>query len=202
VGGDYFDVRKFGSNKVALCIGDVAGKGMPAAMLMSNLQAQVKAYASDIRPPKDVCDQINRLTTNNNRVGKFITFFYGLLDGASRRFTYTNAGHNPPLLVRRDGKVVRLEEGGAILGVFPEYEYMEAQIELTPGDRLVMFTDGVSEVPDANGNDFGEERLTQLLKINRELDAAELQQKIIEAITVFSGGEFHDDVTLVVLALK
>src|SRR5262249_798444 len=124
VGGDYYDVRKFGSNKVAICIGDVVGKGMPAAMLMSNLQAQVKAYASESRPPKDVCEQVNQLTGNNIGTGKFISFFYGLLDGAARTMTYTNAGHNPPILVRRDGKVIRLEEGGAILGVFPEYEYM------------------------------------------------------------------------------
>jgi serine phosphatase RsbU (regulator of sigma subunit) len=202
VGGDYYDVLRFGAHKVALCIGDVVGKGMPAAMLMSNLQAGVKAYASEFTTPKGLCEQVNRLTSRNIGVGKFITFFYGLLDGEARRLTYTNAGHNPPVLVRRDGKVRRLDTGGALLGVFPDWKYEEAQIELAPGDRLLLFTDGVSEVQDGKGHDFGEGLLTDLLKANRELDAAELQQKVIEAITTFSGGNFDDDVTLILVAVQ
>src|SRR5206468_3476756 len=134
-------------------------------------------------------------------VGKFITFFYGLVDGEARRLTYTNAGHNPPIVLRRDGEVLRLDAGGALLGVFPDWKYVEAQIELAPGDRLILFTDGVSEVQDANGHDFGEDRLTDLLKINRELGAVELQQKVIEAITTFSADDFNDDVTLIILAV-
>jgi serine phosphatase RsbU (regulator of sigma subunit) len=201
VGGDYYDVLKFGTHKVALCIGDVVGKGMAAAMLMSNLQAAVKAYAFECTAPKDLCEQVNRLTSKNIEVGKFITFFYGLVDGESRRLTYTNAGHNAPILVQHDGKVLQLNTGGALLGVFPDWKYVEGQIELTAGDRLLLFTDGVSEVQDARGHDFGEKRLTRLLKTNRNLNVVELQQKIMETITTFSGGDFADDVTFVLLAV-
>ena len=169
---------------------------------MSNLQAGVKAYASEFTTPKNLCEQVNLLTSRNIGVGKFITFFYGLLDGRARRLTYTNAGHNAPLLVRHDGTVLRLDTGGAVLGVFPDWKYEEAQIELVPGDRLLLFTDGVSEVQDGKGHDFGENLLTDLLKANREFDAAELQQKVIDAITTFSGGNFDDDVTLILVAVQ
>jgi serine phosphatase RsbU (regulator of sigma subunit) len=201
VGGDYYDVLKFGPDKVAVCIGDVVGKGLPAAMLMSNLQAQVKVYASEVTMPGVLCEQVNRLTANHIGVGKFITFFYALLDSVSRQLSYTNAGHSAPILVRRNGEVRRLTEGGPLLGVFPDATYTEARITLAPGDRLVLFTDGVTEVQDANGTEFEEERLIQLLTAHRELDAQLLQEKIIEAITTFSDGEFHDDVTLLLLAL-
>ncbi len=202
VGGDYYDVIRFRSDKVALCIGDVAGKGLPAAMLMSNLQAQVKAYASEFIAPKDLCERVNRLTANNIGDGRFITFFYSLVDGATRRVTYTNAGHNPPILIRHDGKIIRLNEGGAVLGVFQDWQYEQAEIELAAGDRLVLFTDGVTEVLDAKGNDFGEDRLIQLLKTNRELGALEFQQKVIEDITPFCDGLFQDDVTVLLLAVR
>jgi serine phosphatase RsbU (regulator of sigma subunit) len=197
VGGDYYDVLKLGAGKTALCIGDVVGKGMPAALLMSNLQATVKAFASDSIAPKDICEQINRLTSQNISPGKFITFFYGLIDEESRHLTYTNAGHNPPIVVRRDGTILRLDVGGMVLGVFPDSQYTEGHVDLASGDQMVLFTDGVTEATSPDGQEFGEERLAELVSSGRELNAAQLQETIVQTITKFSRGNFHDDIALV-----
>jgi sigma-B regulation protein RsbU (phosphoserine phosphatase) len=168
---------------------------------MSNLQAAVKAFASESTASNVLCERVNQLISNNIARGKFITFFYGLVDGEARRLTYTNAGHNPPIVIRPDGTALRLDTGGALLGVFPDWKYQQGDIELGSGDRLVLFTDGVSEVQDSEGHEFGEERLIQLLTKSRELNAVELQQKVIGEITAFSSGDFHDDVTLLLMAV-
>ncbi len=199
VSGDYYDVFRLDEHKVALCIGDVVGKGMPAALLMSNLQAAVKAFASPSVTPRELCEQVNRLTSNNIGRGKFVTFFYAVVDGETRRLTYTNAGHNPPILLRRNGTAARLEEGGALLGVFPDWKYKQGEAELASEDRLLLFTDGVSEVQDSQENQYGEERLIELMKEYRHLGTADLVQKVIETVTEFSRGNFHDDVTLLAL---
>ena len=149
---------------MALCIGDVVGKGMPAALLMANLQAAVKVLASSFTKPEVLCEQLNRLTLNNIDQGKFITFFYGLVDTEALRLTYVNAGHNPPIMLRRDNTVLRLDEGGAVLGVFPSPKYLQGQVDLAPGGRLLLFTDGITEAEDSGGNQFGEDRLIQLLE--------------------------------------
>ena len=202
VSGDYYDVFRLDQHKIAFCIGDVVGKGMPAALLMSNLQATVKAFASACTTPRELCDQVNRLISNSIGRGKFITFFYAVVDGEARHLVYTNAGHNPPILVRHDGEVLRLDEGGALLGVFPEWKYGEGEVELASGDRLLLFTDGVSEVQDSHENQFGEERLIELLKGSRHLGPADLLQKVIETIAEFSRGNFHDDVTLIAMTAQ
>jgi serine phosphatase RsbU (regulator of sigma subunit)/DNA-binding winged helix-turn-helix (wHTH) protein len=199
VSGDYYDVLKFDEHRVALCIGDVVGKGMPAALLMSNLQAAVRVLASPSAKPEAVCEQVNRLTLNNIAEGKFITFFYGLVDTQARLLTYTNAGHNPPIMLRRDRTVLRLDEGGAVLGVFPDPMYRQGGVDLVLGDRLLLFTDGVSEAQDSEGHQFGEERLIQLLKDNSNLGASDLQQTVIKTVSEFSRGIFHDDVTAIAM---
>jgi serine phosphatase RsbU (regulator of sigma subunit) len=199
VSGDYYDVLKFDEHRVALCIGDVVGKGMPAALLMANLQAAVRVLASASVKPEALCEQVNRLTSSNITLGKFITFFYGLVDAKAQRLTYANAGHNPPIMLRRDMTVLRLDKGGAVLGVFLEPNYLQAEVDLAPGDRLLLFTDGVSEAQDSGGHEFGEERLIQLLKDNINLGAADLQRKVIKTISEFSRGIFHDDVTVVAM---
>src|SRR5262245_20187544 len=163
VSGDYFDVIQFDPGRAALCVGDVMGKGMPAALVMSNLQALVKAFAGASAQPQRLCEQINRAVCGNLREGRFITFFYGLFETASRRFVYANAGHNPPLLARRDGRMARLSEGGIVLGLFPERGYEQGEVRLRAGDRLLCFTDGVTEAANDAGELFGEERLLQLL---------------------------------------
>ncbi len=202
VSGDYFDLIQFDGRCAALCVGDVMGKGMPAALVMSNIQALVKTFAAATLPPGRLCEQINRAVCGNLPEGRFITFFYGLLDTASRRFTYANAGHNPPLLVRRDGRATRLTEGGTVLGIFPESRFAQGQVRVKPGDRLILFTDGITEAANDAGELFGEERLLRLLVERRAQSASELRETILGAVAEFSGGNFQDDVTLVALAVE
>src|SRR5262249_5951722 len=140
VGGDYFDVLKLNQNSVAVCIADVCGKGMPAAMMMSNLQATVRAYASEHMSPRDLCERVNRAmgaATQNT----FITFFSAVIGTNRKRLTYCNAGHNSPLLFRRTGSVEALDHGGAVLGVFGHWPYEQQEIRFDVHDRLLMYTD-------------------------------------------------------------
>jgi sigma-B regulation protein RsbU (phosphoserine phosphatase) len=201
VGGDYFDIHAFSEIKLAMSIADVSGKGMSAALLMSNLQAALKATASERVPPEQVCAKVNRIICDNVSPDKFITAFYGLLDGSCNRLVFTNAGHNAPILARRDGSWLRLSEGGVPLGLFPDWKYGRGEVQLTAGDRLVLFTDGVTEVGGADGEEFGEERLVTVLLENRHLSAEELQARILAEVAKFSGGRFEDDATLIVVAV-
>ena len=179
VGGDYFDIYAFSESKLAMSIANVSGKGMSAALLMSNLQAALKATASEAVPPEQLCAKVNRIICGNVSPGKFITAFYGLLDGSSNRLVYTNAGHDAPILTHRDGSWQRLGEGGAPLGLFPDWSYGRGEVQFAAGDRLVLFTDGVTEVSSAAGEEFGEERLVKVLLENRHLSAPELQERIL-----------------------
>ncbi len=202
VGGDYFDVFKFGASRLGLCIADVSGKGMPAALLMSNLQAVVKALAAENRSPKELVEKVNRVMSRNTTEAKFITLFYGLLDVDRKTLQYANAGHNAPVLTREDGVQVRLEQGGLIVGAFQESVYDQGEIDLRPGDRLVMFTDGLSEAVDGNGEEFGEERLAEASRCNRQLSAEALHRCLLDRVTDFCGGEFEDDATVLVVAVS
>jgi hypothetical protein len=200
MGGDYYDLLKLSERELAVCIGDVAGKGMPAALLMSGLQAAVRASASS--SPRDLCERVRRVVISSLSGGRFVTFFYATLDTATMRLRWCNAGHNAPILARADGTVVRLTEGGpAFTRLFRESGYEEREIALMPGDRLVLFTDGVSEATDADGDLFGEERIEELVADSRDLAAHELQRTIVDAAASFSGGELEDDLTLVVVCV-
>lgn len=202
VSGDYFDVLKFDDDRAALCIADVSGKGMPAALLMSNVQAAVKAFASASAAPAEVCEKVNRVVCSNTAEDKFITFFYCSLDATTGTLTYANAGHNAPILIRKDGALLLLERGGTVLGPFPEWEFEQGETSLRSGDRVLLFTDGITEIRNRDGEEFGEQRLNNLLISNRELGAAELQQAVMSAVAGFSGGDFQDDATLIVLSVN
>jgi sigma-B regulation protein RsbU (phosphoserine phosphatase) len=201
VGGDYFDVLPFDRETVGLCIADVAGKGLPAALLMSNLQAAVRGLASASLPANDLAARLNSLLCRNVASDRFITFFYARLDGPGRELHYVNAGHNPPIVVHRDGSHHRLEEGGGVLGVFPNHRYAAGSILLAPGDRLVLFTDGVTEAGNVDGEEFGEGRLVRLLEEHRTAGAGEIQQRILTAASEFSHGVWTDDATLLVMSV-
>ena len=202
VGGDYFDVLKFNEKSLAVCIGNVAGKGVPAALLMSNLQATVRGFAGLQVQPSDLCARVNRATLPYVGEDRFITFFYGLLDAPARRLSYVNAGHNPPLLVRRDGSCSRLREGGPVLALMPNWACPQGQVELAPGDRLILFTDGITEATDARGEEFEEERLIALVTTHRHLRPGAIREKIMAALREFTGDKWNDDATLLVLAVE
>jgi len=201
VGGDYFDILPLDEKMLGLCIADVAGKGMPAALLMSNLQAAVRGLSSLSIVPHLLCNRLNSIVYQNTDSDRFITFFYAQLEGPTRRLAYVNAGHNPPFVVRSDGSHERLRDGGPVLGVFDKRHYEMGSAELFPGDRMILFTDGVTEACSPDGEEFGEARLLRLLEDHRKLSADELQAKILTAVAEFSGGRWQDDATLVVLAV-
>ncbi|HUI40357.1 MAG TPA: SpoIIE family protein phosphatase [Terriglobia bacterium] len=198
LGGDYFDARKLSDRVLALSIADVSGKGTPAALLVSNLQAAVRASGSAEMPPRELCRRVNVLMRGNLGQEKFVTFFYALLD--EHKLTYSNAGHNPPVLVRGDGRVERLQEGGLVLGLAADSVYEEASVQLESGDRLLLFTDGLSEAANpSSGEEFGEERIIDIALACRTLSAKALEERLLTAALAFAG-TFEDDVTLVVLA--
>ncbi len=200
VAGDYYDALELPGGALGLCIGDVVGKGLPAALLMSSLQAAVKAVAPLTDSACEVCVGVRRVVVQNLSGGKFVTFFYARLEG--RRLVYANAGHNPPVLVRADGTAERLETGGGVMArFFANLPLAQGETALLPGDRLVLFTDGVSEARGVADEEFGEERLVELVRASRSLAAEELCERIVGAVAEFCGGRFQDDVTVLVMAL-
>ena len=202
VGGDCFDVIGFGRSRLALSIADVVGKGIPAALLMSNLQAAVRAFATEAAQPAELCQQVNRILCGNIAEGRFISFFYCTFDNDLGALTFANAGHYPPILVRADGSVERLEPGGPVLGVIPDASYEQGRAVIGAGDRLVLFTDGITEARDRDDAEFGEARLIALAVENRACSAPALQARLAEAVASFTGGSFQDDATLIVLAAE
>jgi phosphoserine phosphatase RsbU/P len=202
VGGDYYDVISFGGEALGICIADVAGKGMPAAMLMSNLQAGVRGLASPQLSPDGICARLNSLVCGNIASDRFITFFYAQLDGAARRLRYANAGHNLPIVLHQDGSCDRLDVGGGILGVFQMQAFSMGTQDLASGDRVVLFTDGVTEARSPDGEEFGEARLLRLLEEKRKASAEDLQKVILRTAGEYCQGNWDDDATLVVIAVE
>lgn len=200
VGGDYYDVIRLAKDKLAICVADVAGKGISAALLMANVQAAVRAFASETARPSRVCSQINSVLCTNIAPGKFVTLFYGVLDASTRSLRYTNAGHLRPILIGGDGSVSRPENGGALLGVFADWQYEESSVELHAGDLLVLFTDGITEAMSQDGTEFGEDRLIAAVTGAPSQALADRQSQVLAAIKNFCNNHISDDATLVLLA--
>ena len=199
VGGDYFDVIRLGENRLGICIADVSGKGVSAALLMANVQATVRAFARDSESPARVCSRVNSVLCGNIATGKFVTFFYCVLDANQRTLQYCNAGHLSPIWL--SGRSTRLlPAGGAVLGVFPEWKYEDAIINLTSGDSLLLFTDGITEVEAPDGEEFGEGNLASLARANLGGSASALNETVLAQITEYCQGHFQDDATLLVIA--
>lgn len=196
VSGDYLAAFKLDDSHAALCVADVAGKGFPAALLMSNLQAGLKSLTSERISPSEVCMKLNELMCNNTPLRKFVTCFYAELEVPTKKLTFTNAGHNPPILMHRSGECVRLDDGGPVIGAFHRSTFTEREIQLCEGDKMLLFTDGVTEARDASGEEFGEHRLEQCLRSYRGSNAAELRSLILREVSEFCSDHFDDDATL------
>ena len=201
-GGDCYDAFTFGPATLGLSIADIAGKGLPAALLMSSLQAAVRAFALEGTAPDKLCASVNRLLSGQMIAGRFATLCYLRIDGERGTITYTNAGHNPPLLARANGGIELLQAGGMELGVFPEADYVSGEVRIASGDRLLMYTDGITEVRDANDEEFGEARLADALKRSRRLDAPGLHAAVLAEVNAFATRGFQDDATLLAVAIK
>jgi phosphoserine phosphatase RsbU/P len=201
VGGDYVAAFNIDNEHAALCVADVVGKSLPAALLMANFQASLKSLAPLYLAPEDVSTRLNDVLYANIPLHKFVTSFYGVVNIPQRTLAFTNAGHNPPLLMRERGECVRLEDGGSVLGAFPDALYTQAEVELHHADRLVLFTDGLTEALDASGEQFGEERLISLLREHRHCSAEELKDILFTAVGEFCGNTFHDDAALMIVAI-
>jgi len=200
VGGDYYDFLVYPDGRVGVLVGDVAGKGMPAALLMSSLQARVQVLFDDPTNLAALVTRLNRIITSNCPSNRFITFFIGILDPATGELTYVNAGHNPPLVAHADGSVEKLDGTGLILGILSVAAYTQKTCNLALGDALLLFSDGVSEPvrPDSD-EEFGEDRLAQNFAKLRNDDAQTIIDTLNQQVREFTGGlPLPDDITLVV----
>jgi sigma-B regulation protein RsbU (phosphoserine phosphatase) len=199
-GGDCYDVIPLDDWRIGISIADVAGKGLPAALLMSNLQASVRAFAGENLAPSLVATRTNAALRRNGAVERFVTFFYAVVDSERKTLTYCNAGHNPPMLVRQDGATERLCAGGTVLGIFDGSGYEDGSVMLREGDRLVLFTDGITEASDMDEREFGDERLAGLITAHRHQPPQHLVDAVMAGVTGFAGLALADDATVVCLA--
>ncbi len=200
VGGDYYDFLTYPDGRVAMLVGDVAGKGMPAALLMSSLQARAQVLFDDPVDLAPLVTRLNRIIASNCPSNRFISFFIAVLDPKSGQMTYVNAGHNPPLVARSSGEVERLEGTGLILGILPAAKFEQRTSTLDPGDVLVLFSDGVTEAcrPDVD-EEFGEDRLADALARLKDLPARAIVESINQQLQEFTAGAPPaDDITLVI----
>jgi sigma-B regulation protein RsbU (phosphoserine phosphatase) len=201
IGGDCYDLLRFSDTRVALTIADVVGKGLPAALLMSNLQAAVRAFGTGQVLPQDLCASVNRLLCRNIASGKFVTFCYAVVDTVAHSIGYANAGHFPPVLMRRSGVADRLTPTGLVLGISPDWDYSSGQLGVSRGDRLVLFTDGITEALSPDGDEFGDDRLVDLIRAHRTESADDLATALADALAAFTGGAAQDDATLIVVTI-
>ncbi|HEY6274528.1 MAG TPA: SpoIIE family protein phosphatase [Terriglobales bacterium] len=204
VGGDYYDFLALPQGHLGVAIGDVSGKGIAAALMMASLQASLRGEA--IRAPENLAAAIanvNRLVYEASSANRYATFFYGQYDPATRQLDYVNAGHNPPMLFHcADGKwtVTRLETGGVVVGLLESYSYEQGRVSMTTGDMLVAYTDGISEAMNKADEEWGEERMIEVIEACQGLVSQDVLQRVFAGADAFAAGaEQHDDMTLVVL---
>jgi len=207
VGGDYHDLIKLMSGGLGIAIGDVSGKGMPASLLMANVQASLRRYSESAYSPKEIIHRINNSLCpicQYIEEHRFITLFYGILQPESKMLVYSNAGHNYPLVFQENGRVCRqLESTGLPCGIMEDAHYDEAQIKLGSGDVVVFYTDGIIEALSPDEKEFGEERLRNIVSSDPQLDSASLVASIHEELARFVGDALqYDDLTLMALKVQ
>lgn len=201
VGGDYFDFFPLGDDRLAITIADVSGKGVPAALVMSNLQATLRAFCDGVRSGAEIVKNVNQRMSLSASGGKFVTLFYAEIDRRTERIRYVNAGHNYPYVRRADGHLDTLETGGLLVGLFPEAEYSEGEAAFGAGDALLLFSDGLTEAMDTLGGQFGEERLEPLWREVGAVAPGEALARLFAEIERFRGSASQsDDMTAVVVS--
>jgi serine phosphatase RsbU (regulator of sigma subunit)/ABC-type antimicrobial peptide transport system permease subunit len=207
VGGDYYDFLDLGSGRIGIALADISGKGIAAALLMSVVQASLRVIATEgDMPLAELAAKMNGFIYRSTGTNKFATFFYAQIDQRSRKLRYVNAGHNAPYLIRRSDAAVEITElsaGGTVLGLFPEAQYNDATVDLSSGDLLAAFTDGVTEALNSEGQEFGEQRLKDFLQGATNKTAEEISSILAGRIHEWIGdAEQHDDLTFVVVAVN
>jgi phosphoserine phosphatase RsbU/P len=200
VGGDYYDFISIVGNHTGVVIGDVSGKGIPAALIMASFRASLIAEIRNNYSIRTICAKVNSLLWESLDPGNYVTAVYGVLDSRNHILTFSNCGHNPPVMLRANGTVELMRDGGPVLGVAKDSVYEERALVVQPGDLVVMYTDGVTEVFDEKGQEFGIDRLVQVIKANRTKPAHDIQDVIYKAVMAFcSPDHIFDDLTMVII---
>jgi len=200
VGGDYYDFLALPDGRLAFAIGDVSGKGVPAALLMSSLRAGFQTQLREDKSLTSVADKLNRLIFHCTSMSSFITFFFGVINPRTKYIDYINCGHNPPYVLLQDGSLKDLREGGLVLGMIDDAKFSRGRVLLSPGEMLVSFTDGVTEALNKRGRLFSEKKLEKLILKNRKRKAIELMEIVINAVQAHIGeAPQSDDITVLII---
>ncbi len=200
VGGDYYDFVQINERKLAVCLGDVAGKGLPAALLAANLQALIRGRTDLLGSVHECVCRLNRDLVRSTGAESFATLFYGILDSNEHTLTYCNAGQEPPFLLTSGGEPFRLRDGGPLVGMLDDVDFAEAKVSIEKGDVLVVYSDGVTEAMDEMREQFGERKLSGVILENAGLSASEIIKRIVDAVVDHAGkAPQHDDITAVVI---
>ena len=193
VGGDYYDFIDLPRGEMGIAVADVCGKGVPAAVMMSSIQAVLHSLAEQDLPMRDIVPNLNRYLCLNTSNDKFVTFFYGELDSANHQFIYTNCGHNPPYILRKNGEIEALSKGGLILGVMEDTDFELGKVSLEAGEIMLLFTDGVTEIHNDLDEMFEDDRLIEMVKEISELPACEIIDAVHREGIRFAGSRGLDD---------
>lgn len=200
VGGDYFDFIPVDDHHLAICLGDVSGKGLPAALLMANLQASLRSQTYNGNSVMECIARCNHHLFQSTSPEKFATLFYGILDLQTNTLTYCNAGHEPPFLLSEGEQPERLKEGGTMVGIMDIFPFQQAQVTFKPGDMLIVYSDGVSEAMNADKEQFGEARLSGSIAENRCAGAGQVIDQLVKAVRAHAGSApQYDDITALVV---
>jgi sigma-B regulation protein RsbU (phosphoserine phosphatase) len=200
IGGDYYDYLPLSDGRLGIVVADVSGKGVPAALIMATFRAALRTELRRERRLLDVMEEINRILLESSGTTRFVTAVYGILEPARGRFTYVNCGHNPPLLLGVGGGRTELDRGGPALGVIGEARFEEAAVTLGPGETLALYTDGVVELSDAQGAEYGLDRLEGQLRASARLPAGDMILSVVDSTRAHAGRDgYADDFTLVVV---
>ena len=201
VGGDYYDFLTLGPSTLLVVVADVEGKGISSAMVMSNLQATLRALVLHLHSLNDIAESVNKMILHDTRGEKYMTMFMGLIDLRRKAIHYINCGHVPPVIVRPGSEPIHLTEGGMVIGLFEDVQYDRGHVKFQTGDVLLLCTDGITEAMDVDSEEFGTERLIASVNQVTDKKAKEIVLKVCDDVTVYSKGGTHMD-DKVMLAIK